>query len=158
MQRELTGRETVNWQTNRSHEVVSLFSLDQVQHGSRGPCVLLGLAKLCKRTLQPVRRSAVGTALGDGQQCPTPCAKLLFAWVSSSAAVFRRSPCCWAPAGELRLNTDWRNENRFHEALETRRLATCGPTRPTAGSKLGTFEFRLAGYQWGNSWCLYCSV
>ena len=28
LQRELTGRETVNWQTNRSHEVVSLFSLD----------------------------------------------------------------------------------------------------------------------------------
>ena len=58
-------------------------------------------------------------------------------------------------ASELPLNTDWRNENHLHEVLETKQLATCGPTRSTVGSKLGVFEFRLARYQWGNSWCLY---
>ena len=58
--------------------------------------------------------------------------------------------------GELQLNTDWRNENRFlMGALETMLPATFEPTRSTVGSKLGVFEFRLACYQWGNSWCLY---
>ena len=40
-------------------------------------------------------------------------------------------------------------------ALERMRLATCMPTLATIESKLGVFEFRLACYQWGNSWCLY---
>ena len=56
---------------------------------------------------------------------------------------------------ELQLNTDWRNENHLNEVLETKQPARCRPTRPTVGSKLGAFEFRLACYQWGNSWCLY---
>ena len=155
MQRELTGRETVNWQTNRSHEVVSLFSLDQVQRSSRGGRVFLGLAKLCKRTLQPVRRSAVGLVLGAGQQCPVPCTQALSILVSSSAAVLLCSLCCWASMGELRLNTDWQNENRFFGSVRDKASAGCGSTRLTVGSKLGAFEFRLACYQWGNSWCLY---
>jgi len=113
LQRELTGRETVNWQTNRSHEVVSLFSLDQVQRGSRGSCVILGLAKPCKRTLQPVRRSAVGTVFEFSQQWTGSYTKQLFDWVSSSAVVLRCFSCCWALSSELQLNTDWRNENRL---------------------------------------------
>lgn len=40
-------------------------------------------------------------------------------------------------------------------AFEIMRLATWVSTRTTVGSKLGIFEFRLAWYQWGNSWSLY---
>lgn len=57
-------------------------------------------------------------------------------------------------SSELCLNTDWRNENR-RKTLEKMRLVTWVSTRSTAESKLGVFEFRLACYQWGNSWCLY---
>lgn len=121
---------------------------------ARGPSVFLSLAKPCKRTLQPVRRSAVGTVVGVSQQWSVPSTKQLFVWVSSSAVVLRCFSCCWAHASELQLNTDWRNENHLR-VLETKQLARRGPTRSTVRSKLGALEFRLACYQWGNSWCLY---
>lgn len=156
MQRELTGRETVNWQTNRSHEVVSPLSRAPVQQASPTPAGgrgrTLGLANLVSvhcnwlddwSWAKPRRGS-------DPPAGRRTC--------SLGSAVARASLGALVSLGPRWVNYDQILTSEMKIAprgVRDNAAAALGPTRATAGSKLGALEFRLACYQWGNSWCLY---
>ena len=82
--------------------------------------------------------------------------------------------CLFAPASScivfLRMHSAAEmGQVNYHQILTgtmkiaNERYTKCGrlylvSTQTTMGFKFGIFEFELACYQWGNSWCLYCII